>query len=629
MSKEEQRRELQSNAFHQLLDNHRLICNWGTGVGKSRVAINFIDYLDLIEEKKKILLLVGETAHKKNWKNEFIITLGEERAKELLPNVRMECYNSISKCTGERWDLIVADEGHHLRSDNRIGHLRNMDAERVLVLSATLSERGDGDALLNALNEVFGDFTTLKYDIQDAIDDGILPTPNIYVIPLEMWDNAEKRYDSITEYLEKKKKEYTRAMRDDGFFTKTEDELEAMKGKMLHAGSMRKQYLGQLKTNMAKRILQEYEKQGLRYICFCANIQQVQKLGGQNVINSKQSKKTNNEVIDNFNEEKTNSIFAVGMLQEGVSLKNIQAGLIVQLDGKARSFVQKFGRVMRSDDPVLKIIYIPESRDEDYLYNALKNVKQEYIHGWDIQTYVKKYGIFEPRLISTRQLVGPPASYAEIKKYRKPFATEIQGQNFTVYNNGQKVNYGPKIQGTFGDLMVDSTQGLIYMTVYSDNGRSAFALRFPWRKSLGVLMPLASATKNYHSRIQLVLEPDGQFAKTRIILNGSELRWAKVEIPKEEPGAEESLRLNLVNNLIDRIHSIYETDKNSKKNNATTANTNALQFAQRTEERIQTIMPMAPAPPPASTQKQPTLRPPYAGISGNTTNYTQGKLNLW
>ena len=78
MSKEEIRRELQSNAFHELLNHNRVICNWGTGVGKSRVAINFVDYLDLIEDKHDVLILVGETEHKINWANEFQVTLGKE-----------------------------------------------------------------------------------------------------------------------------------------------------------------------------------------------------------------------------------------------------------------------------------------------------------------------------------------------------------------------------------------------------------------------------------------------------------------------------------------------------------------------------------------------------------------------
>lgn len=566
MSKEEKRRELQSDAFHQLLEHNRVICNWATGVGKSRVAINFIDYMEMVENKRKVLLLVGETAHKKNWKTEFEETVGLQRAEELLSNIRMECYNSLGKCTETIWDLVVADEGHHLRSENRTGLLKELKTDRILILSATLSERGDGEALLRTLQEEYGDFVTLQYDTQDAIDDGVLPTPTINVIPLELWDKAEERYDNITEYLERKKREYLAAVHDNGFFAKSEEELEAMKARMLHAGGMRKQYLGHLKTRMAKKILQGFESKGLRYICFCANIDQVKELGGQNVINSKQTPKTNKQVIERFNAQEIDSLFAVGMLQEGVSLKNIQAGLIVQLDGKARPFIQRFGRVLRSSEPILDIIYVPDSRDEDYLYNALKDVKQEYVHGWNIQEYITRRGLFEIKQISDFTLVGPAASYAEIQRFRIPYLTEIQGMDFILHCNGMTHNYHQSIHGTFGGLMVDPQNGLIYTTIYASDNRTAFALRTSWKASLGLLMPLATAPDNFHKPIRLTLEPDGRFAKLTVTLAGQELRWAKVEIPKDDVPGEGSKRLNLINNLIERINAIYSLGKTATTN---------------------------------------------------------------
>ena len=627
MTKEEKRRELQGEAFEKLVSNHRVICDWGTGVGKSRVAINFIDYLDLIEDKKSILLLVAESTHKLNWRKEFVEALGEERTEELFKNIRMECYASLKKCTDQHYDLIVADEGHHLRSPQRIEYLKQMDAERMLVLSATLSERGDGEALLQALNNVFGDFITLKYEIQQAIDDGVLPTPNIYVIPLQMHDKAENRYDSITEYLEKKKQEYKAATRDDGFFAKTDEELEEMKGKMLHAGSMRKQFLGRLKTRLARRILDDYEASGKRYICFCASIDQVEQLGGVNVITSKQNKKTNKAVIDNFNEGTINSIFAVGMLQEGVSLKNIEAGLLVQLDGKARSFIQKFGRVMRAEDPILKIIYVPESRDEDYLYTALKKVKREYIHGWNPEDYEKKYGLFNMQLISKTTLVGPPAGYDAIRQKYRPYLTEIRGANFVYKAGGQQLQYGNRLRGIYGGIMVDARNGYIFLNIFDKTNRVVYALRTGWKASLGLLMPLCTATDSHHGILDINLTPDGNFAKATLFMNGRELSWCKQTIPQDEPGCPESERLNFINNLILRVDQNYRAGIPSQATQQATPAQQPFEAPQQPiQNRTNTVLTFAtrnyqpPTPP-----QQPT------GYSLNTvqTGPVQGKLNLY
>ena len=57
-----------------------------------------------------------------------------------------------------------------------------------------------------------------------------------------------------------------------------------------------------------------------------------------------------------------NNIFAVGMLQEGQNLVNIEAGIIIQLDGKERSFIQKFGRSLRAEDPVQYIFYYKNTK---------------------------------------------------------------------------------------------------------------------------------------------------------------------------------------------------------------------------------------------------------------------------
>ena len=67
------------------------------------------------------------------------------------------------------------------------------------------------------------------------------------------------------------------------------------------------------------------------------------------------------------------------MLQEGQNLTDIEAGIIVQLDGQERAFVQKFGRSLRADDPVQFIFYYKDTRDMDYLDNVLEGINNEYI----------------------------------------------------------------------------------------------------------------------------------------------------------------------------------------------------------------------------------------------------------
>ncbi len=67
------------------------------------------------------------------------------------------------------------------------------------------------------------------------------------------------------------------------------------------------------------------------------------------------------------------------MLQEGQNLVDIEVGVIVQLDGQERAFIQKFGRSLRATDPVQFIFYYRGTRDEEYLENVLEGIDKDYV----------------------------------------------------------------------------------------------------------------------------------------------------------------------------------------------------------------------------------------------------------
>ena len=67
------------------------------------------------------------------------------------------------------------------------------------------------------------------------------------------------------------------------------------------------------------------------------------------------------------------------MLQEGQNLNDIEVGIIVQLDGQERSFIQKFGRSLRAEDPTQYIFYYKNTRDTEYLQNVLEGINESYI----------------------------------------------------------------------------------------------------------------------------------------------------------------------------------------------------------------------------------------------------------
>lgn len=415
------RKELQDEAIMTLLLRQRVIVNWGTGVGKSRVAVGCADSLDRCGHGR-ILLLVAETAHKANWLGEFTGALGERRGRELFSRITVECYASLQKYEWTEWDFIIADEAHHLRSESRTDSISTLKADYFLCLSATMSCNGDADDLLRMLEVTFGKFVNLEFGIQQAIDNDILKEPRIYVHVLslddlkirqeikESWGPSARRktirclyeecrkyfnkdeypaldltmeatpkqaYGYYTERMRRAKARWEQARGAAGIKPGEPDNARSAWewNSYVHYGTLRKTVLGRAKTTFCAWLLSRLGDK--KYICFCTDVEQAVLLGGDNVIHA--GRRDNMDVIDAYNRSDIRSLFAVNMIQEGQNLADIQAGVVIQLGGKERQFVQKFGRALRSSTPEQHIVVIAGTRDVEYYKTAVAGLNQGYI----------------------------------------------------------------------------------------------------------------------------------------------------------------------------------------------------------------------------------------------------------
>jgi len=434
------RDELQKVAVQSVIDDRFVMVNWGTGVGKSRVAIGAIDRL-LKSGAQDILLLVDQGIHKTNWKNEFVDAMGETAGRNLYNSITVECYASLPKYVGTSWDLVVADEAHHLRSEGRVAQLSSLTARRMLCLSATISCKGDAEELLKALSG-FGRFKSYDFGLQDAIDNEILPEPtvHIHVLPLkdlgtrhlitEEWgartrrktidtdyghyrDFLDKdRYPAVTlnidcstaeayAYYEKQmenRSEQYKKLKDKaaGGGDVPAQQLEMAQNRMVRYGLLRKNLLGTSKTQFMRWLIKKME--GKRFICFCSDVDQAWELGRDNVICNEV--KDCDAVIDSFNAGERSSLFAVNMGKEGQNLAGIEACIVVQLMGKDRHFIQEMGRAMRAKDPQQHIVVIDGTKDVEYLRDSVSTINPKYIrmHG---------YGSYAGKKIKFSDLVTP------------------------------------------------------------------------------------------------------------------------------------------------------------------------------------------------------------------------------
>lgn len=400
------RDKLQKEAFDQLFRYDRLILRWGTSVGKSRVFVDAVNYMILSSlECPTILLVVAERAHVQNWKDEFIKVLGEVDGKSALAYVTIICYASLKKWRNTHWTLACFDEGHHMDTSIRREIICTMSFNRMLILSATVPKD-----LSEWLSMKFGDFHVNRVSLQDAIDVDILPEPRFICMELmlsdcvrdqtvemhipgkpvgnitDIWPNRwtylknRKKYAGYSVTLkctEKEKYDYLNGQFEYYKRRYFEEGGERLKNMFLQWGSRRKRCLGDLKTSYVFPLIKSLRTERKRFICFCSSILQAEVLGGKNSVHSKNSFSFN--LIGRFNRKESDELFAVGMLTEGQNLKDIQTGVIVQLDGTERLFIQKSGRAMRAENPEIIIFYFKDTKDEDYLKKALEGVNKEYV----------------------------------------------------------------------------------------------------------------------------------------------------------------------------------------------------------------------------------------------------------
>lgn len=388
------RDELRVAVLDALKKTKNIALQAATGIGKSKIALDAINEV----KAKSILFVVAEVAHIKNWKDEFNKWGFDPFSSAII------CYASLKKYRNTSWDVVVFDEAHHLASDLRLEIFDTISAKCRIFLSATLK-----DSLIYKLEASCGPIKSIKSGLQDAFDNNILPEPKIYLIPLIL-DNKNYNQEIIEEWGRSTlRKEIECLYKDRWTFVRNKSRYpnvklriictqqqkydylteqfnyyrnrymntrnEIIKNKWLQCGSKRKTFLGSIKLSVAYNLLQKLKDK--RFICFCTNIEQAEYLGGENAVHSK--RRDNAGIIQKFNDKEINSLYAVGMLQEGVNLNDIDAGIIIQLDGEERSFIQRFGRTLRADSPEQYIIYYKATRDEEYLKNALENIDKKYI----------------------------------------------------------------------------------------------------------------------------------------------------------------------------------------------------------------------------------------------------------
>ena len=367
------------------LPNNHILCELPTSMGKSRVAIERLVQKRISPED--LLIVIPRLVLIDNWKDEFTKWKHPE-----YKNATFVTYVSLPKMAG-KWKFVIFDECHHL-SERCRETLKSFSIKYSMLLSATVKRE-----LRYELSVLFPNLRTYKYNVRQATDEGILPDPTVYLMPLylknspatyEIIFNSKMGNPVIYQYKDRwaakriknrkvivkcsQREFYTDMSSLIEFYKKKSFANPKMKNAFLHKSGERLKWLSNEKTQFVYNILQHLKSE--RTLTFCNSILQTEVLG-KHCINSKN--RQSDKHLNEFNDGKINHITACNILDEGVNLTNCRIGVYATLNSSERMITQKLGRILRHPKPIIIIPYYKYTRDEEIVQKMCENYNPDLI----------------------------------------------------------------------------------------------------------------------------------------------------------------------------------------------------------------------------------------------------------
>lgn len=397
------REEVQDKALELSLTHNFMVLQYPTGLGKSFAMIKIIENVFKNNKNFKCLILEQEIAVIENLKKEFV----KFNREYLLENINIICYASLKKVE-EYYDIIVLDEAHHAFSDMRLDWFQGMKIPKYMyLLSATLETYQ-----IKTFEKVVGaEFLVHRVSLKRAIEWGILPAPKIGIFQLKLND---KEVNCFYEYKRGKSKEQkqivlqkenqkwkyikdrktypnihliiycTEQQKYDQLCYEAETAKkrsledptnEELRKYWLYSELCIKRFLSEIKTPYLDEFLQDVILDNNRFIVFFGSVKQAEELAQKHNATLIAAKNTESqELIEKFNNKEISNLYCCKMINEGVTLTDLEIGVIGQLDGKSGNFIQKVGRSLRSIYPQLYIFMYKDTKDESYLEKALQKI---------------------------------------------------------------------------------------------------------------------------------------------------------------------------------------------------------------------------------------------------------------
>lgn len=366
------REEVNNLALSKIDKAKYLILELITGMGKTKVAIDLINHIcDRVfrndECPTTILILVAKTVHKQTWRNEIKKWGGIKS-----DYITIECYESLKNYENLYFDVVVADEMHHL-SEARINVLETIHInESFIGLSATIKRDMRDYFICNHKAEI------IKCGLKESVEDGVLPEPIVYLLPLtldttdctykikkfgrDIITTQKGYYDSISSLIEWYRNKYFNSRN------------ERMKNLWLSTAGKRLKWCAEQKEALVLSLLDKFRN--YKTLTFCSSIEQSERLGKYNITSKNKASVKNLEM---FNLNRIKHITACNILNEGVNLTNCRIGIFCNLNSSEIVVKQRVGRILRHKSPIIIIPYFKDTREEELVQKMIEEYSEDSI----------------------------------------------------------------------------------------------------------------------------------------------------------------------------------------------------------------------------------------------------------
>jgi superfamily II DNA or RNA helicase len=363
------REEIQKEALNKVTSIRRCTAALSMGVGKTLIGLQYIDeYQSTSLLDLRVLVVAPKLSIFTSWTDDA----EKFNLKHLLSNITFTTYVSLPKMDPKNYDLLVLDECHSLL----FRHQKFLSEYKGPILGLTGTPPRYGKSEKGQMVAAYCP-VVYTYVTDTAVDDGILNDYRIHVhnLSLDSANNFPVKLKNQT-FMSSEVKSYE-------YWTKRLNEAPNKKMEQISAVMrMRTMMDFKSKEKYAKYLL---DKTKDKCIIFCNTQDQADRLCDH-------SYHSNNEWSDlhltAFKKGTITKLSCVSQLNEGVTVPDLRAGIILHAYGNERKSNQRIGRLLRlnpDDVATIHILCYKHTIDEKWVAEALKDLDPEKISYYNVQ----------------------------------------------------------------------------------------------------------------------------------------------------------------------------------------------------------------------------------------------------